>query len=139
MKLGTVLTVNAIIALLFGLGFVLAPAATLAPYGLTTDDSGILVARLFGAAVLGYAVLTWSARNSEESAARRAIVLALFLSFGIGLVVSLVGQLSGLVNALGWSTVAIYLVFTLGYGYFQFAKPSSPPEVSPGPTDIASN
>ena len=139
MKLSTVFTVNAVVALLFSLGFLLAPAATLARYGVTTDDVGIQVTRWFGAAVLGYAVLTWSARNSEESAARRAIVLALFLSFAIGLIVSVVNQLSGLANALGWSTVAIYLLFTLGYGYFQFAKPTSPAEVSPGATDIPSS
>ena len=139
MKLGTVFTVNAIVALLFGLGFVLVPEATLAPYGVTTDQAGIDIARLFGAAVLGYAVLTWSARKSEESAARRAIVLALFLSFSIGLVVTVVNQLSGVANALGWSTVAIYLLFALGYGYFQFAQPSSPPEATPGPTDLAAS
>ncbi|MEE9217379.1 MAG: hypothetical protein V3U32_08090 [Anaerolineales bacterium] len=139
MKLSTVFTATAIVSLLFGLGFVLAPAATLAPYGLTTDEAGIQVARFFGAALLGYAAITWFARNTEESSARRALVLGLFLGFGIGFVVSLVNQLSGLQNALGWSTVAIYLLFALGYGYFQFAKPTRPAEVSPGPTDTASS
>jgi len=139
MKLSTVFLVNAIVALLFGLGFLLIPEATLAPYGLTLDEVGINIARLYGAALLGYAVLTWSARNSEESAARRAIVLALFLSTGVGFVVSVVNQLSGLANALGWSTVVLFLLFTLAYGYFQFAQPSSTPEATPGPTDVTAS
>jgi len=40
------------------------------------------------------------------------------------LVIALVGQLSGLFNALGWSTVAIYLLLGVGYGYFH-ARPSA--------------
>jgi hypothetical protein len=139
MKLSTVFTVTAIVSLLFGLGFVLVPEATLAPYGVTTDQEGINIARLFGAALLGYAVLAWSARKTEESAARRSIVLALFLGFSIGFVVTVVNQLTGVANALGWSTVAIYLLFALSYGYFQFAQPSSAPEVAPGSTDIGSS
>ena len=117
MKLSTVFTVNAVVALLFGLGFVIAPAATLAPYGVTIDEAGVQVARFFGAALLGYAAITWFARNTEKSSARRALVLGLFLGFGIGFVVSLVNQLSGLQNALGWSTVVLFLLFTLAYGY----------------------
>ncbi len=124
MSLRTVFTINAIVAVLFGLAFVLAPAAALSPYGVTTDQAGLNISRLFGAATLGYAVLAWSARNAEDSAARRAIVLALFLGFAIGFFASLAGQLTGVVNALGWSTVAIYLLFALGYGYFQFSAPS---------------
>jgi len=33
-------------------------------------------------------------------------------------------QLKGVVNSLGWSTVAIYLLLALGFAYFHFAKPS---------------
>lgn len=42
----------------------------------------------------------------------------------IGLIVSLMGTLSGACNAVGWSAVAIYLVLALGYAYLQFMKPS---------------
>ena len=41
---------------------------------------------------------------------------------GTDWVVALQGQLSGIVGPLGWLTVALYLLFTLGYGYFQFAR-----------------
>jgi hypothetical protein len=29
----------------------------------------------------------------------------------------------GVENQLGWSTVAIYLLLAVGFGYFRFAKP----------------
>ncbi len=59
MKLGNLFAVNAMIAGLFGLAFVFAPAQLLAQYGLAIDAAFGLVAQLFGAALIGYAVLTW--------------------------------------------------------------------------------
>ena len=53
------------------------------------------------------------------------MLLAYFLGIAIGFVVALLGQLSGMMNPLGWSTVAIYLLLALGYGDFQFVKPSA--------------
>jgi hypothetical protein len=43
---------------------------------------------------------------------------------GLSLAAALTDQLTGAVNALGWSTVLIYLLFTLGSGYFLFVKGS---------------
>jgi hypothetical protein len=124
MKLGNLFAVNAVIAGLFGVGFVFAPAQVLARYGLTVDAGFGLVAQLFGAALLGYAILTWSARSARDSDTRRAIVLALFVSDAVAFALALMAQLKGVVNSLGWSTVAIYLLLALGFAYFLFAKPS---------------
>ena len=122
MKLGTLMTVNAVIAGVFGIAFVVVPARALANYGVTVDAQFALVAQLFGAALLGYAILTWSVRSASDSDALRAILLALCLADAIAFVIALIGQLGGVVNALGWSTVAIYLLLALGFGYFRFVK-----------------
>jgi hypothetical protein len=124
MKLGHLFAVNAVIAGLFGLAFIFAPAALLAQYGLDVDAGFALVAQLFGAALIGYAILTWMVRKAGDSDARRAIVFALFISDAVAGVLALIAQLQGLVNSLGWSTVAIYLLLALGFAYFFFAKPS---------------
>ena len=124
MKLGNLFAVNAVIAGLFGLAFIFAPAQLLARYGLVVDAGFGLVAQLFGAALVGYAILTWLVRKVGDSEARRAIVLALFISDGVAFVLALMAQLKGLVTPLGWSTVAIYLLLALGFAYFHFAKPS---------------
>ena len=126
MKLNTLMVINAIVAAVFGIAFVLVPAQAIQLYGITVDAPLKYVGQLFGAALVGFAFLTWSARNATDSDARRAIVLALFVSDGVGFIVALIGQLAGVVNSLGWSTVAIYLVLALGFGYFQFARPASP-------------
>jgi uncharacterized membrane protein YdcZ (DUF606 family) len=124
MKLANLFVVNAVIAGLFGLAFVFAPAALLAQYGLEITPGFGLVAQLFGAALIGFSILTWAARNAGDSDARRAIVFALFISDGIACAAALIGQLRGMVNALGWSTVAIYLLLAIGFAYFHFAKPA---------------
>ena len=131
MKLCTFMVITALVTLLFGLAFVFVAGPLLSLYGISPTPGGLIVARLFGASLIGFAVLTWYARNAEESEARRAIIFALFIGESIGFIVALISQLSGVVNALGWSTVIIYLFFALGFGYFQFAKQSER-EVPPG-------
>ena len=117
--------INSILSLLFGLAFVFLPGQLLSIYGITLGDAGLYIGQLFGAAILGYAVLAWFARNTEESPARRAILIALFTGFTIGFIMALIGQLTGVVNAVGWSTVAIYLFFAVAFGYLRFMKSSS--------------
>jgi hypothetical protein len=124
MTLKLLFTVNAVVGALFGLGFFLVPASVLAPYGITADAVATVLGRLLGAAYLGYAAVSWLMRDAPDSPARRAIVLAFVISYAAGLVAAVLGQLGGAVNALGWSTVAIFALYTLGYGYFQFMKPS---------------
>ena len=124
MKLSTLMVVKAIVCLGFGILLVAIPGLLMSLYGVTLDEGGILMARLYGASLMGNLMLTWFSRNDPGSEALRAAVLGLFVYDAVGLVVALIAMLSGVMNALGWSVVAIYLVFTVGYGYFQFAKPS---------------
>jgi hypothetical protein len=116
------LVINAFICIIFGVTFVIIPWQVIALYGIEPNPALNYVGQLFGAALITFAILSWAARNAAESEARSAIVRAFFIGDGIGFIVSLIAQLSGVVNALGWSTVAIYLLLTLGFGYFRFAK-----------------
>lgn len=125
MKLSVFLTIVAVVAFIFGILCILIPGALLSLYGISLSAGGQVVARLFGAALLGYSVLTWSARKAEDSEARKAIIFALFVGETLGFVVALIAQLAGAVNALGWSTVVIYFLLALGFCYFQFRKRSA--------------
>ena len=125
MKLSTWLTIAAVVAVVFGLAFVLVTGPLLSLYGITLDKAGTLVAQLFGASLIGFAVLNWFARGVTDHEARQAILLANLASDTVGFVMALIGQLAGVANALGWSTVALYLLLALGFAYFQFMKPST--------------
>jgi len=124
MKIGMLFAVNAVIATAFGLAFTLAPGATLAPYGAADlSAAGLLVARLFGAALIGYGIFTWLLRAADP-AAQRVGAIALGVADGIGTVISAHGVLSGAVNGLGWSTVAIYALLCAGYTLHLARKPA---------------
>jgi hypothetical protein len=124
MKLSTLLIINAIIAFLFGLAFVLIPEIVLSLYGVSLSVNGIYISRLLGAAFIGFGIVSWLVRNSSGSDDLRAIVFALFISETLGFFISLFYQLQGVANALGWTTVAIYLILGVGFGYFYWKKPS---------------
>jgi hypothetical protein len=49
--------------------------------------------------------------------------LAFLISFSLGFIISLISQVTVALNAIGWSTVVIYLLFAAAYGYFQFKQP----------------
>ena len=125
MKLNLFMAIAAVLAFVFGLGFILFPAQVMASYGITLDEGGQWVGRYLGSAFLGVSVLTWLARNTEPSGAKRAILLGNFFLAVTGLVVAILDIIYGSGNALVWSTVAIYLFLTVGFGYFQFVKPEA--------------
>jgi len=122
MKPRTMFIIYAVVSAIFGLTFVFVPKTTLSLYGISLSPGGTAIARLFGAALLEFALLSWFVRNAESTKTREAIILAIFIGEVIGFIVVLLGQLSGVVNALGWSTVVIYLLLALGFGYLQFMK-----------------
>ena len=122
MKLNMFMAIVAVVAGLFGLGFVFVPEQVLSFYGAAPDAGTNYMTQLFGAALLGFAIILWLCKDAEDSPVRQAILLGLFVAEGVGFVVALITQLGGAINALGWSTVIIYLLFALGFGYFRFIK-----------------
>lgn len=105
------LTVAAVIGLVFGLGLLVAPAPLLRLYGLTTDATGLFLARLFGVEFIGYNLVAWLTRAADPSpadSAPRALVRAHLLSETFGALVSASAAARGLGNPLIWSVAALY-------------------------------
>jgi hypothetical protein len=125
MKLKTLLIIKAIVCLCLGIPILVVPNFVYSIFGATLAAGGVFAAREYGASMMGNLMLTWFARNSQESDARWAIVLALFVYDAIGFVVSLIAVLSGAINLLGWSVVILYLFLALGFGYFLLPKQKS--------------
>jgi hypothetical protein len=124
MKLSNFLVVKAIISLAFGIALALVPAVVMSWYGVTLDPAGVLMARFVGACLIGIGLICWFDRSAEHDALQ-GITLALFVGDAVGFIVALLGQLSGLMNALGWVIVTIWLLLALGLGYFRFLKSSA--------------
>ncbi len=123
MTLKNWMTFKSIVCIVFAIGFVLVPVPLVAIFGAKLDPAGALFAQFLGCSFVVLAVYLWFARNVAEGAAAYAIVLAVTIGDAIGLIVSLIGVLSGVFNALGWLIVLLYLVLTLGFGYFWLVRP----------------
>lgn len=117
MKFKTLMIIKAIVCLGFGPVLLFLPKLLLEMLGSSFGPGAALTAREYGAALIGTLMLTWFARNSVESTARRAIILNLFVYDAIALIATLMIQLSGGLNLLGWGIVFVYLFFTIGFGY----------------------
>ena len=124
MKLKTLFMINAVIAIVYGICFVLIPTRVLLIYGLTADAGEVLMGQYFGVALIGIGLITWLIKNVTEPNAIGAVILALLISDVIGLIISVIGTISGVMNTFGWSAVIIYLFLTIGFAYFQFKKPT---------------
>jgi FtsH-binding integral membrane protein len=123
MRLSTLLLVAGVLALVFGLGFLLGPGALLPMYGIQPDPATILMARFFGAALTHLGIALYLVREVRDPATQRGLVLAGVVGSALGLVVALMGRLSGVVNVLGWSTVLIYGLLLLGYASHLRTRP----------------
>ena len=118
MKFKTLMIVKAIVCLGFSPLLLFVPGQLLNLLGTSFGPGAALTAREYGAALFGNLFLTWIARKAEDCIARRAIIWHLFIYDAIALIATLIIQLSGGLNVLGWGIVAVYLFFTIGFGYF---------------------
>jgi len=116
--------VNIFVAGLFGLGFVFAPETMLTPYGISAEtiSASVMMSRLLGASNLGFAILFWFMMNAPASETKIEVAKAVSIGFGVSCLVSIAVQMSGEIGRLGWSTVALYAIFAVAYGYFGFVK-----------------
>jgi hypothetical protein len=110
-------TIWAIVAFLFGIAFVLAPAQVSTVYGLMPNPASVLSDRFFGSALLALGVIVWMARNFREAAAIRGVLIGGIVGDVIGLAVNIWGTVRGLLNGLAWTTSIIYVLLLLGAIY----------------------
>ena len=118
MKFKTLMVIKAVVCLAFGPLLLFFPGPLLTLLGSSFGPGAAITAREYGASLMGNLMLAWFARNGEASVLRRAIVLNLFVYDAIAFIAMLLIQLSGGMNPLGWGIVAVYLFFSLGFGYF---------------------
>ena len=123
MKLNTLILIMALLSLLWGAGFILLPGLMWSMYGLTLDSSGIYVSRELGAVFFMLGVILWLPRNITDLKTQRAMALGLFIGNALGFIVTLVGQFTTGVNAMGWVGAVLYLLLALGFGYYTLKAP----------------
>ena len=120
-------TVTAALMIFFGLGFLLIPGRVFLLYGVTLDAGGIMLARVAGSAVLALGTLAWSVRTSTDAQVIRHAATALVCFFLFKTAVTLLAQLSGVFNALGWTILVIDAPLLALYARLRFGRATSAP------------
>jgi len=118
MKFRTVMIIKAVVCLGLGVPILVVPVFLYSLFGASLTPGGVFAAREYGASLIGNLLLTWFARNAIESEIRRAIALGLCAYDAIGFVITLIALITGALGPLGWLAAAIYLFFTVAFGYF---------------------
>lgn len=121
MKLAWLLALNAVVVGLFGVVALLFPGPLYDSFGGTSDVGSQFVVELFGAALIGEALLRFGLMNIEPGRTRNVLTSALLGEYALALVAALQAQLGGVTSTAGWVIVAIPAFFALGYAYFRFA------------------
>jgi uncharacterized membrane protein YfcA len=109
--------------LLFALGFLLMPGVLLDLFGFINNAGAKLLGRFIGVELLVGGLITFFARDSRDSHAQEAIILANLIASVVGFIASLAGVISGAMGVMGWLIVATYLLLSLAFGYFQLVGP----------------
>jgi hypothetical protein len=108
MKQRAFLVLMAMLALAFGLAFVVAPAKFGEEIGLNIASSDRPIAVMLGAAMLAWGMILWSARRFDD-AAQKAVIRATGLADAIGFAGALAACMSGALNIFGWLIPLVFL------------------------------
>ena len=133
MSYKVVFVINALVALVFGVAFLVVPTMALKQFGVDEYASTKLVLQFFGTGLLTIGLLAWFAKNVTDASIQKGMGVAMLIGSLAGLVMSVIGVATGAVRTLGWLAIIIYAVFVLGYGFLLFLKPRMNEPNTPNP------
>jgi hypothetical protein len=122
MSVKTFLTILSLIGLLFGVAELLAPETMANIYGAQTSPHAALMSRLFGVALLAWAMIGWFAKDFHDEADLRHVLAPTAFANSAGLIVAAMGTMNGVTNAMGWVSALIFLFGAVGSFYFLTAR-----------------
>jgi hypothetical protein len=123
MSQSMILRIGAAVSAVFGLALVFAPNQLVTAYGADElNQTGIYNSMLYGATLLGIAIMNWMASSASVEHAR-FVVLGNFAASAFAALVALVRQVgTDTAHTAGWINVAIFVLFAVLYGYLYFAR-----------------
>ena len=122
MKRDSFLVLAAIVAAVFGLAFLIAPAQLTALYGVTLTPATEVLGRIAGSTILAFAIVYWGARHGAGAEAWKAVMVAGLVANGLDCLILVHAAWTGLVNSYGWAQAAINGLLALGFAWFTFGK-----------------
>jgi hypothetical protein len=130
MKLSTFLAITGVLAILFGVFFLVAPSTALSQYGVPVEPHNQMQSRYYGGALLQVGILVWLARATQDAIAARAILIGLAVGNALGIALGIWAGTAGLQNAMVWSSVLTFGVLLAGCVYFLMSRQPSASRVA---------
>jgi hypothetical protein len=124
MNYRTMFMINAFIAALLGLGFLVVPGRLLDQFGVDEYAATKLISQFFGTALLGLGLLLWFAKDVGDANLQKGMAIALLVGAAAGLVITVFGTTSGVLRSNWWIAMVVYAILGLAYTYLVFQKPN---------------
>jgi len=121
-----VFILEAAVNAIFGVSLILATGLLLSIYGMSTDSAGTFLGQFLGALFVGFALITWFAKDWPDTDARRLVIRVTFITSALGFLISLNYQLQPGSGVLSWAFVVLTALFGLAWGYFAAATLREP-------------
>ncbi len=117
-------TINAIVAALFGAGFLILPDFVLSQFNAEIYVIVNYVCRFFGGTLLLLAWFLWMLKDMANAKLQRTMAIVLLGYSAAGFVLAIMGMTSiGVLRTNGWVLLVVYGLFVLVYGYMLFLQP----------------
>lgn len=126
MNLRNLFRLFAVVHLLGGLLWLLAPKAMPASYGLDIDSYTAFLFQQLGAMNVAIAILYFLVSGMANSPARQAVTSFAVVLQSLSAVAYIPALQNGAIpGVVGWSAFAFSLVAALAFGYFRFVRPEA--------------
>ena len=120
MKVFIFFWIKAAVTIVFSLFMLLIPLTVSSWFGIGVSAEGGMFVQLLGALFFGIAFICFFSSRSESSLSVRNTMFALALTDTLGFLVMLMGQISGILNALGIILVVLWALFAAGAWIYWF-------------------
>jgi len=111
------LTIAAVVAILYALGFLLIPVQASLFFSGFAEPRAVLNLRFCGAAVLAWGLIVWFARDFRDWHAVRGVLIASVVGLAIDIVINVWATLLGWLNANAWGSTVVLALLLLGGAY----------------------
>jgi hypothetical protein len=104
------IVVNVVLTLPFGVAALIAPEPLFMQFGLSLDPAGALVARGYGATLVGYGAILWFLRGAVVRAVVKPVLVSLILFNAIEAAIQGAARISGVAAGIIFLTVAVHFL-----------------------------
>ena len=122
MNYRTMFSINALIAILLGLGFLILPGRILDQFGVDEAETK-LISQFFGTSMLALGLLLWFAKDVAEADLQKGMGIALLIGAAAGLMAPVLGANSDTLLPNWGRGMLVYAFLAVANAYMVFHRP----------------